>query len=77
MIKRCYSVSIRALYGDGTGSYSYWNTFTVRQSWLPQHSQAYNNAFSDAAKQYPNRQLELISFTYLGLYFGTTTPKEG
>jgi hypothetical protein len=72
MIKRCYSVSIRALYGDGTGSYSYWNTFTVRKSWLPQHHETYKQAFKDAAKQYPDKDLELVSFSYLGLYFDDT-----
>ena len=76
MLNRCYSVSIRALHGDGNGSYSFWNTFTIRRSLLPQHNNAYKLALSDAAKQYPNKTLEVISFNYLGLYFGPLPKKE-
>ena len=62
MIKRYYFMNVVCHKNDGSGSFSYVNSFFYRKSWLPQHEKAYNNALKEAKDKYPDYKAQVVSF---------------
>jgi len=65
MIKRQYFLMVKKFYGDGSGSYSWWDCQFSRTSWLPQTEDVYKCAVAkakDVLRDKPGDEYHVCAF---------------